>query len=324
VVVWSQPASASKKTSRHSKQTDDSEGSDSESGDDEGDSDAPAKKTKPTAAAPKQAPHAPVVSSGSGLPDWREGTGWTVKSVYRKLRSPGEAAEPEWSEPTYWSFQVKKVKAQGPARQFYLQVRSTDGSRAALASLYFARYPVGGVDGLSLTRGRFYTLASGQLKPPPPRPFVAPGEPPHPVIADEGPIPYDFPALPFQARAPSGTKETELARTFAVIEKLENGKTAGRDVTQVEHQNATVESFAGNELSEYLKSKGWAAPDLSLVEMRRKSDNLAVKQIWSPRLPWFLYSESPTMRSWLWDLEAPKPVPAPSSGAPSPAPSSGE
>src|SRR5206468_3765804 len=115
---------------------------------------------KPAPKPPKEAPEprgaAPALSTGSGLPEWREGTGWTVKSVYRKLPvghatsgQGGKSVKPEelsvsgWSEPTYWSFLVKKVKGGGGITQYLLQVKNKDGGRAALASLYLARYPMG-------------------------------------------------------------------------------------------------------------------------------------------------------------------------------------
>lgn len=311
MITASGPASASKKRSRTS---DDTEESPKKKAADEED-EAP----KPTKAAPK----ASALSVSSGLPDWKEGMGWTVKSVYRKLPvghvskdvKPEDVSMPGWSAPTYWSFLVKKVKSGQGITQYLLQVRNKDGSKAAMASLYFARYPVG-ADVLALNRGKFYTLMAGQLKPIS-RPYVTPGGPPNPVMADDSLIPYDFPALPFQAKAPASEKETELARTFTITEELEGGIKYARDVTQVEHQNANLEAFGGKELVQYIESKGWAKTDLSLVEMRRKFDGRTVKQVWSPKLPWPIFSDSNTVRSWLWDLEAPK-------AAPSPAPSAQE
>lgn len=341
VVMASQPASASKKRPKHDDS--DSESSESKSGksgkgskskesDDDGDADeAPAKKpSKPAAPRPVSA----ALAASSGLPDWREGTGWTVKTVYRRLPAgrvnkdtkPDDVSIPGWSDPTYWAYLVKKVKGGEAITQYLLQVKNKDGSRAAMASLYFARYPMG-AEVLALNRGKFYSLMAGQLKPTN-RLYVTPGGPPHPILADDSLIPYDFPALPFQAKAPASAKETSLARTFTITEELDGLKFA-RDVTQVELQNTTVEAFAGKELAEYIKSKGWSTSDLSFVEFRRKFDGMVVKQVWSSKLPWCIYSESLGMRSWLWDQEAPKPetpkLPgAIPSAAPSPEPSAQE
>lgn len=319
VITASGPASASKKRSR----SDESEETPKKKASDDTDEDAP-RPAKPSGKS--------TLSVSSGLPDWREGTGWTVKSVYRKLPvghvnkdvKPDEVSVPGWSAPTYWSFLVKKVKSGQGITQYLLQVRNKDGSRAAMASLYFAQYPVG-TDVLALNRGKFYTLMAGQLKPIS-RPYVTPGSPPHPVMADDSLIPYDFPALPFQAKAPPGVKETELARTFTITEELDGVKYA-RDVTQVELQNTPVEAFGGKELAEYISSKDWSKTDLSLVEMRRKFDGRTVRQVWSPKLPWPIYSDSTTVRSWLWDLEAPKADPRAErdpAASPSPAPSAQE
>ena len=345
VVLASRPADASKKRSKRSTSSDSgSSGSTSSgksakddekaSGDDEGDGDEkPAPKPAPSKEAPEPRGNAAPLGTGSGLPEWREGTGWTVKTVYRKLpvKRAGKNVKPEelsvsgWSEPTYWSFLVKKVKGGGGITQYLLQVRNKDGGKAALASLYLARYPMGpATDVMALTRGKFYTMMSGLLKPTT-RPYVTPGQQPHPVLAEDSVIPYDVPALPFQAKAPPGVKETELARTFSFTEDLDGQKVA-REVTQVEIQNTTLDAFGGKELTEYIKSKGWATTDLSYVELRRNSElpkvKQVVKQVWSPKLPWYLYSETPSMRSWLWDLEAPKPEPSPTlPSIPSPIPS---
>lgn len=317
LVTASQPAEGGKKRSPKKKPAAEAAGESAES-DAEGASPAP----PPASPSPAGPPSSPIVA-GSGLPDWPEGMSWTVKSSYRKLPvgragkdvKPESITIPGWSEPTYWSYHVKKVKHGTGGSQYLVQVKNKDGGKAAMASLYLARYAVpGGVEVLALTKGKFYTLIQGQLKPAA-KDYVPPGSPPFPVVGDDSLIPYDFPVLPFLPRAPSGQKTGELTRTFGVTEDMDGLKFA-RDVTQIEHQNRSVEQFVNKELADYLKSKGWDAGELAMIELKRKFDGMTVKQVWSAELPWPLYSESATARSWLWEFERPTPGAAPSSAPP--------
>lgn len=288
-------------------------------GDDTGDDDGPAPSAspEPSASATAGGPRSAAIVPGSGLPEWTEGMNWTVKSVYRKLPigrvgkdvKPEDLPLPGWTEPTFWTFHVKKVKRGSGVSQYLVQVRAKDGDKAAMASLFLARYPIGGgAEVLSLSKGKFYTMIAGQLRPTS-RPYVPAGNPSFPVLADDSLIPYDMPVLPFLPRAPVGQKGGDLTRTFAVTEDNDGLKFA-RDVTQIEHQGKSMESFVGKEVAEYVKAKGWDGQELTLVELKRKFDGQDVKQVWSNKLPWFLYSESSTMRSWLLETGADEPGPA--------------
>jgi hypothetical protein len=323
LISASQPVEGGKKRTAKKKpaatQSDTEETSAEESA--EADTSSPAPSPAPSAAGP---PSSPIVA-GSDLPAWVEGMVWTVKTAYRKLPigrvgkdvKPEDVAIPGWSDPTYWSYTVKKVKRGTGGSQYLLQVRNKDGSKAAMASLYLARYPLAasGPEVLALNKGKFYTLLQGQLKPTS-KDYVPMGAPSFPVLADDSLIPYDFPVLPFLPRPPTGQKSSDLTRTFAITEDLDGLKFA-RDVAQIEHQNTSVDSFVNKELADYLKSKAWDAPDLAMIEMKRKFDGMTVKQVWSPKLPWPVYSETATVRSWLWEYEPPKPgsTPAPTPSA---------
>jgi hypothetical protein len=256
----------------------------------------------------------------SGLPRWTEGMTWTVKSVYQ--RRTGESGRPDdgvpiWSEPVYWQYRVKHVKAGRAATNYLIHVRNKDTTHPSAASLVFTRYSVqpNTPDVLALVQGRFLTVV-GDRSPSVTKAFTKPPAPPHPCLIDDALIPCDFPALPFLPMPPEGQKREQLTRSFQVS-AVAGGVKFSRDLVQTEFQNKSLEAFADKDVADFIRSKSWFSKDLNLVELRRKFDGSHVKQVWSPNLPWFLYSESATSRSCLWDVQAASAV----SGEPKAAPS---
>jgi len=264
------------------------------------------------------------------LPAWDDNIVWTVKSIYRKQPKgkSEKGASPEdpdlagWSDPLYWSFTVKIKKGPSGANYYLVQVRNRDGSKANMASLFFAKFrpQPDGPEVLSLFKGKYYSMVGDQPRQVA-KTYAKPPSLPQPVFADDSLIPYDLPALPFLAPAPPGQAKTALTRTYSIVDQSDGLKFA-RDVIQLEHQRMTIEAFCGKEVVEYLKTKGWPTSGVTLVELRRQFDGCRVKQVWNVKVPWFLYSESPTCRSWLWEIETSakpvtEPVHNPSAAAPS-------
>jgi hypothetical protein len=290
---------------------------------------------------PRKRPEGVEAPSGPpAFPEWREGMQWTVKSVYRRLpatkarrdaRPEEPRSAPQPTEPTFWLFHVKRVKTlggpdgpdpaggdrKGPApTRFLLQVRNQDGSASEKASLYVTRYAptTERREVLAITQARFYAMVANK----PQRSHIDYGRPPdapHPVLSDSSIIPYDFPVLPFLPRAGARQQPSRLVRPFKFTE-LMDGLRWAKDTEQIEHQNLPLDQFVDRALVGHMEEHQWPQDRLALVELRRGSpDTLWAKQVWSPHLPWYVYSSTPTSRSWLWDVRWAPPQVAPS-GAP--------
>ncbi|MFQ6104983.1 MAG: hypothetical protein ACE5OP_11945 [Candidatus Glassbacteria bacterium] len=57
-------------------------------------------------------------------PQWRAGEAWTVKSIYYHA----EAADPFWSEPVFWRFEVKGEETIDGQRCIVIEVHGVDGA----------------------------------------------------------------------------------------------------------------------------------------------------------------------------------------------------
>jgi hypothetical protein len=252
-------------------------------------------------------------------PRWLEGTSWVVKTVYRQMpehkedieekddkENPEHAATP-WTPPVYWTFRVKRIKEIPGGYTYLIQVQDKDGSRASMASLIvnssFSGEKVDGktpnLDSLNITGGKFYSVVAGELRPEQ-KIFTNPGDEPVPVIGDHTIIPCCFPVLPLLSGGP-GSPETKKVKLFTISEELD-GLTFARDIEQTEYLNKPLETFIDKDLVAHLESKKFPTTGLKMVELTRKFDGMVVRQVWADDLPWFLYSESPTRKSWLWEV----------------------
>lgn len=252
-------------------------------------------------------------------PRWLEGTSWVVKTVYRELPDHHEDGEKKegaedkdhastpWTAPIYWTFRVKRIKEIPGGYTYLIQVQDKEGSRASMASLFVSsslsgekvvgKTPV--LESLNITGGKFYSVVAGEMRPEQ-KIFTNPGDEPVPVIGDNTIIPCCFPVLPLLAGGP-GSPETKKVKLFTVTEELD-GLAFARDIEQTEFLNKPLETFVDKELGPYLESKKFPTTNLKMVELTRKFDGMVVRQVWGGDLPWFLYSESPTRKSWLWEV----------------------
>lgn len=233
-------------------------------------------------------------------PAWKEGTSWTVATAYRAtpLGKSKEGDEPRraiWSPRTNWLFKVVGVHQDGDSAFYHVQVKDREGQSASLASLVFARLPgPEGKPSLVLLRGHFLS-SQARRKLAKDLTFNEEGAAPVPVIAEQSTIPYDLPAFPLPD--PS-SDEKRQKRTFSITQELDSFLFA-RDIVQEDSLGLDPRRFAGNDLASKSGFPDLTPRHMVFVVMTRQFDSAEVRQIWSPWLPWFLYSETDTTRSWL-------------------------
>lgn len=121
-----------------------------------------------------------------------------------------------------------------------------------------------------------------------------PGDNPRPVPAEQSIIPYDFPSFPL---VDPGTDKPR-SRLFEITQELPPLKFA-KDILQREQTGLEPNRYAGKDIQERSGFKGMDPKQMIFVELSRKMDGYASRQIWAPELPWPLYSDNGNSRSVL-------------------------
>lgn len=248
-----------------------------------------------------------VPASAGDYPPWIEGTTWVVKTIYRDSRQGDEDPEhggssSAWSSPIYWTYRVKRVKPIQGGKSYLIQVVDKTASRANGASLIVDHFDAAqdGQEVMALTSIKLYEPVAGEITTQS-HVFTSPGEDPAPVTGDESIIPFDFPVMPLIEGSSDGP-ETKRVKLYTISEGAET-LTFARDIEQTEYVNKPLGSFVDGELKTYFDGKGFPVEGLKMVELHRNFDGTRIKQIWTSGYPWYLYSERPDRRSWLWEVQ---------------------
>jgi hypothetical protein len=215
-------------------------------------------------------------------PGWTAGDRWVVKSIYYHA----EKAVPYWSEPLFWQFEVKGQQMLEGKNCLVIEAHGVP-EVDEWGRLYLA------LPGLSPVLLEGHITSHGEEKIVR-TPFE--GEKPLPVTPHVTTIPFALPALPIVL-----PEEDAVSRSSRHIVK---GNSASRGCIgsslQVEQKVEAAGSAGAGKLPDL---SGAVTPAGPLYRVTLEAPREKITQYWSEDLPWYLYSEDGTSRSWLWKIE---------------------
>jgi len=232
-------------------------------------------------------------------PRWEAGLTWTVSTVYAnaalgKRRPEDGPRKTEWSPATSWMYHVSKVERREGVTYYLVQVKDREHESSALASLVFGTFELSdGSTHLALLRGKFLKQVRNE------RVLTEmnenePGQAPRPVLTEMSIIPYDFPVMPLM-KASAGEARR---RVFEVTQQLDSMAFA-KDVVQLDQIGLDPDRFSHGEIARRSGFADVPRNSMVFVELSRDFDGYRCRQVWSPALPWPLYSDNGTSRSVL-------------------------
>lgn len=221
-------------------------------------------------------------AAAEAAPRWQSGDRWLVKSIYYHA----EKASPYWSEPLFWQFEVKGEETLERKTCLVIEAHGLpevdEWGRLYLALPDFS--PVL-LEGHLMSHGQEKVVRSS---------FG--GETPLPVMPRMTTIPFALPAFPIAF--PEGDARAAASRYVV------KGQAASRGcigvASEVEQRVETAGESGGPGLPDLTGAVSHEGP---LYRVILQAPREKIVQYWAAGLPWFLYSEDETSRSWLWKVE---------------------
>lgn len=216
-------------------------------------------------------------------PTWHVGDVWVVETRTRRLQvgaQPGTAIE---SRPVTWQFAVRGVERINGRDCFQVEITGVSGADRSQpqATLW--------IDAQAMALRQFQTQVrvAGTVRTLT-ESYAFPGEQPTPVLGPLTALPIDLPLLS------GGHAKGSQAFTYEATAGPSGSKAVGEptfayDVTQEFNEQPSAETRALLD-SDFAKSLA-ARP---LLEVRLKTVDRQVRQLWQPGLPWPVYSENGT------------------------------
>ncbi|MCJ8499390.1 hypothetical protein [Desulfatitalea alkaliphila] len=208
----------------------------------------------------------PADSARAELPAaWHTFETWQVRASYRQ-------SDGSWSAPVTWRFAIFSEDTDG----FIVDVDGGGGSRARL---FFER-PSGQLRRIGLTDNiRGETVYRDVV--------IESNAPIYPLFSA---IPYHFPLL-----APEDANGTFQLQRYLNGRRL-TAETISQSRSDVQPASLleTVPEAARADIAPFL-----SPPIVGTMYRIEKAGEMLFTQYWVPRLPWALYTESPSCRAWL-------------------------
>jgi len=196
---------------------------------------------------------------------WRATETWQIKATYRQ-------SDGNWSAPVTWLFTISSEDAEG----FIVEIDGGGGSRARL---FFER-PSGQLRRIGLTD----ILRDEEVH----RDVLIEGKTPvYPLFSA---MPYHFPLL-----APE-----DAHGTFQLQRFLNGRRLTAETISQIrsDTQPGSLLESVPEAVRDDIES--FLLPPMGITVYRvEKAGEMLFTQYWDPRLPWAIYTESPTCRAWL-------------------------
>jgi hypothetical protein len=215
-------------------------------------------------------------------PTWHAGDRWVVKSTYYHA----EKASPYWSEPLFWQFEVKGQEMLEGKNCMVIEAHGIP-EVDEWGRLYLA------------LPGMAPVLLEGHMRSHGEEKIVRTafeGEKPLPVTPHISTIPFVLPAFP--VAVPEGDAASLSSRHIV------KGHSASRGCIGSSSEIDQKVEAAGSPGAEGLPDlTGAVSPAGSLYRVTLQAPREKITQYWAEDLPWFLYSEDGTSRSWLWKVE---------------------
>lgn len=226
-------------------------------------------------------------------PRWQIGQRWIVETTSRAIQA--SEGQPRTGKPVEWEFLVSKREKVGDTPCFRVEVSCKNVPEAPKTFLW--------VDERSLTLRQVETglVVQGEVRRIKERFDVEDGQP-SPVIAPLSGVPIDLPH--FSTVRPRGGKYGYQARSVGANDQPANDVTFAVEVEQKLTPARLVEARG------LLREEGTPEKKMpATYEVRLKSPEREVRQLWRPGSPWPVYSDNGTTRARLIKVVAPTPKP---------------
>jgi hypothetical protein len=228
------------------------------------------------------------------VPQWKAGDRWVVKteSAGENIGGPSQSQSKKLPVQNLWMYKVVSVKDEvvngEDIRFFHIMASSWRSERKELGGFLFAGK-------LNATRTIVVSLSllqsgwkNGEAGISIQRDYSKMAKTPFPIINDYSPIPSSFPI--FIGNSIIGGK---AGVTFEVTHKI-GVLPFAKDVKQTVVKAGELDS-----LMVKLTLSGKEKLNICEVVISRFDDNYRVRQLWSKKYPWFLYSDNGDFRAWL-------------------------